>query len=51
MLPINNLFKIIIYLSIFKKKGREGEREVEKHQCVIAPHTPPTEDLAHNPDM
>ena len=29
----------------------EGEREGEKHQCVIASHTPPTGDLAHNPGI
>ena len=27
----------------------EREREGEKHQCVVASHAPPTEDLAHNP--
>ena len=26
-------------------------REGEKHQYVVASHTPPTGDLAHNPDM
>ena len=31
--------------------GREGEREGEKHQCVVASRTPPTGDLAHNPGM
>ena len=30
-------------------KGREGEREGEKHQCVVAFHAPPTWDLACNP--
>ena len=28
----------------------EGEREGEKHQ-LVASHTPPTGDLAHNPGM
>ena len=28
------------YLFIFRERGREGEREVEKHQCVVASHTP-----------
>ena len=27
----------------------EEEREVEKHQCVVASHVDPTGDLAHNP--
>ena len=31
--------------------GREGEREGEKHQGVVACHAPPTGDLAHNPGM
>ena len=30
------------YLFIFRHTGREGEREGEKHQCVVASHTPPT---------
>ena len=29
----------------------KGRREGEKHQCVVASHTPPTGDLAHNPGM
>ena len=36
---------------MFGEKGREGEREGEKHQCVIASHMPLTGDLAHNPGM
>ena len=28
--------------------GREGEREGEKHQCVVTSHTAPTGDLACN---
>ena len=27
----------------------EGEREGEKHQCVVASHAPPTGDLARSP--
>ena len=41
-------FKDFIYL--FLERGREGEREGEKHQCVVASHTPPTGGLAHNLD-
>ena len=26
---------------IFRERGREGEREGEKHQCVVASHMPP----------
>ena len=39
------------YLFIFREKGREGEREGEKYQCVVASHVAPTGDLAHNPGM
>ena len=42
-------FKDFIYL--FLERGREGEREGEKHQCVVASHVPPTGDLARNPGM
>ena len=31
---------LLIYL--FSERGREGEREGEKHQCVVASHMPPT---------
>ena len=34
------------YLFTFREKRREGERKVEKHQCVVASHTPLTRDLA-----
>ena len=48
-------FKILlitfIYLFIYRQRGREGEREGEKHQCLVATHAPPTGDLAHNPGM
>ena len=30
----------IFYLFIFRERGREGEREGEKHQCVVASHAP-----------
>ena len=37
----SNFFKDFIllkicYLFIFMERGREGEREEEKHQCVVA---------------
>ena len=32
------IFKI--YLFIFRKRGREGEREEEKHQCMVASACP-----------
>ena len=37
-------------LFIFRKRGREGDREGEKHQ-LVASHIPPDGDLAHNPGM
>ena len=44
------LHKIFIkILFIFRVRGREGEREGEKHQCVVASRVPPTRDLACNP--
>ena len=44
-----SVFFLIFYL--FLEMGKEGEREGEKDQCVVASHTPPTGDLAHNPGM
>ena len=44
------LKKDFIYL-FFRQRGREGEREGEKHQCVVVSHMPPTGDLAYNPGM
>ena len=39
-----------IYL-FFRERGREGEREGEKHQGVVASLIPLTGDLAQNPGM
>ena len=39
------------YLFIFRERGREGEREQEKHQCVDASCMPQTGDLAHHLGM
>ena len=39
------------YLFIFRERGREGEREGEKHHCVVASHVPSTRDPALNPGM
>ena len=39
------------YLFIFRERGREGVREGEKHQRVVASHIPPTGDVAHNLGM
>ena len=43
------IFKDFIYLSL--ERGREGDREGEKHQCVVASHAPCTAGLACNPGM
>ena len=42
-------FKKVLF--IFRETGREGEREGEKHQRVVASHVPPTRYLAQNPGM
>ena len=31
---------VYMYVCIFRQRGREGEREGEKHQCVVACHMP-----------
>ena len=38
-------------LFIFRDRGRKGEREGEKHQCVVASQAPHMGDLAHNPAL
>ena len=39
------------FIYLFLERGREGQREGEKHQCVIASHRTLIGDLAHNPGM
>ena len=46
---LHSIFFKRFYLFIFRERRREGERKGEKHQCVVASHTPPTGDLARNP--
>ena len=46
---MNVLFFKRLYLFIFRERGREEEREEEKHQCVVASQAPGTGHLAHNP--
>ena len=51
-----NIFLIILFLKkilyiYFLEREREGEREGEKHQCVVASHILLTGDLACNPGM
>ena len=47
------IMKALIFFSLilFIFREREGEREGEKHQCVIASHAPSTGDPASNPVM
>ena len=48
--PLQGLFFFkILFIYLFRQRGRGGEREGEKHQCVVASHMPPTGGLAHNP--
>ena len=42
----NPIFFKDFYLFIFRQRGREGEREREKHPRVVASCAPPTGDLA-----
>ena len=42
---------LLLFKILFLERVREGEREREKHQCVVAFHPPSTGDLAHNPGM
>ena len=45
-------FFLRCYLFIFRQReGREKERERNINVWLVAPHTPPTGDLAHNPGM
>ena len=42
----------LFFFNVFiLERGREGEREGEKHQYMVASHTSPTGDLACNPGM
>ena len=45
------LLLLRFYLFIFRERGKEGEREGEKQQCVVASCAPPTGDLARNRGM
>ena len=41
LLGFNFLIFNFIFLNLFfRERGREGEREGEKHQCVVASRTP-----------
>ena len=44
-------FFLRFYLFIFRQRGRVGEKEGEKHPCVVASHLSRTGDPACNPGM
>ena len=44
-------FFLKILFIYFRQREREGEREEERHQCMLASHTSPTGDLTCNPGM
>ena len=48
----HSFFSILLdFIYLFLERGREREREGEKHQRVLASHMPPTGDQTHNPGM
>ena len=54
--PVPKVFKKIVliyifYLFIVRERGKEGERDGEKRQCVVASLMLPTGDLDSNPGM
>ena len=51
--PLDFLKKFlkILLIYFFRERGKEGEREGEKHPGMVASHTPPTGDLTCNPGM
>ena len=40
--PLTEIFFLRFYFVLFLERGREGEIEGEKHQCVVASHSTPT---------
>ena len=51
MTVLNNTFLKNFYLFIFRQRGREGEREGEKYQCVVAFRVSPAGDLGSKAGM
>ena len=49
VLQLRIFFKDLI--NLFLKRGSEGERDGENHQCVVASRVPCTGDKVHNPGM
>ena len=46
---IDMVFKKVLF--IYFQREEKGRRKGEKHQCVVASHTPHTGDLTRNPGM
>ena len=44
-----SFFFLVDFIHLFLERGKEGEREGEKYQCVVASCAPPTGDLACKP--
>ena len=47
MVTLGDILVFLKILFIFRERGREGEREGEKHRCVVASGTP----LYWGPDL
>ena len=48
-LEATNITTFLFIYFFFRERGREGKKEGEKRQCVVASCTPPTGDLARDP--
>ena len=44
----NSFLKKILFIYLFRERGREGEKEGKKHRCVVIPHMTPTGDPVCN---
>ena len=51
LLDERGIFFLRLYLFLFRQRGREGEREGGKHQCMVASHTPLSRGMAPYPGM
>ena len=51
ILSLNYYYFLNILFFLFLERRRKGEREGEKHQCVVASRTHPTGHLACHPSM
>ena len=43
--------KKVLFIYLYRERGREGERKGERCQCVVASLMPLTRDLTGNPGM